>query len=126
MTGYTATIVNGSREFTARERMRIKDTTAATPLDEAVTAESPLEMELADWATLKITNERSKGEKEYMKFVLIDKSGNHYTSGSESLISAVGEIAKEMWEEAEPWKLLIYKKESKNYKGKYFLTATVV
>lgn len=126
MRGYTSEIVRSSREFTARERLRIKDTTSAIALDEAVTPEMPLEIEVDSWAEVHVVNENSKGEKEYIKYVIHAKDGNYYTTGSESFITSMEDIMREMEGEADPWALLIYKQESKNYKGKYFITCTVV
>lgn len=125
MKGYTSEIVRSSREFTARERLRIKDTTAAKALDELVAPELPIEIEVESWAEVHVVNENSKGEKEYTKYVIHAKDGNYYTTGSESFISAMQDIMAEMEGESEPWALLIYKQESKNYKGKYFITCTV-
>ena len=126
MEGYTANIEYASKELTARERLKLKDTTAAIALDEAVTPEIPVAVEIDYWGIVEIHNERSKGDsKDYNKIVIVGVDGNMYVTGSTSFRSALDSIMQEMGGEADRWELVIYKRESKNYKGKYFLTCTV-
>lgn len=126
MEGYTAKIIYASKDLTARERLKLKDTSAAIALDGAVTPELPVSVEVDYWGIVEIHNERSKGEdKDYNKFVIVGVDGNMYVTGSATFQSAFDNVMTEMESESERWELLIYKKESKNYKGKYFLTCTV-
>lgn len=126
MEGYTANIEYASKELTARERLKLKDTTAAIALDEAVTPEIPVTVEIDYWGIVEIHNERSKGDsKDYNKIVIVGVDGNMYVTGSASFQSALDSIMQEMGGETDRWELMIYKRESKNYKGKYFLTCTV-
>lgn len=126
MEGYTAKIEYASKELTARERLKLKDTTAAIALDEVVTPEIPVSVEIDYWGIVEIHNERSKGEsKDYNKIVIVGVDGNMYVTGSASFQAALDDLMAEMEGETERWELLIYKRESKNYKGKYFLTCTV-
>ena len=61
---------------------------------------------------------------DYEKFIIIDKDGTKYVTGSESFWSSFLEIAAEMGEEA--FDVEAYKVDSKNYKGKQFISCSIV
>lgn len=124
MNGYEVKIVNCNKELTARERIKLKDTTNAVSLDEA-TEGSSLVISPSTWAELEIHNERNKdGNVDYKKFVIIDEAGTKYVTGSESFWTSFLEIAAEMGEEA--FDIEAYKVDSKNYKGKQFISCSIV
>ena len=65
---------------------------------------------------------------DYEQYLIIDSSGEKYVTGSESFWRSFIDIWTEMTEdeeESEEWDLIIYKKDSKNYKGKQFLTCSI-
>lgn len=125
MEGYSVTVVECSKELTAKERIKIKDISDAIKLDSAVDPESTLEIVPDITATLKVHNEKSDN-KDYNVFVIIDKDGKKYITGSESFKQSYKDIEKEMDGETEAWAISVYKIESKNYKGRYFITCSII
>lgn len=123
MTGYEVTIKEASMELTAKERIRLKDTSNAIKLDTA-TDEAPLTIAPKAFAILSIHNEKSDNV-DYLNYIIVDKDGNKYVTGSESFWTSFKSIWDEMETEAEEWELEIYKLDSKNYKGKKFLTCSL-
>lgn len=124
MTGYSVKIVNASKELSARDRVAVKDTTNAIALDDA-TKESPLVIAIDYYVELAIHNEKSE-DKDYNKYVVVDKSGNKFVTGSKSFFTAMLEIMDEMSDSGEDFEIQVYRMPSKNYKGKEFLTCSIV
>lgn len=124
MTGYFVKIVNASKELSARDRVAVKDTTNAIALDDA-TKDSPLVIAIDYYVELAVHNEKSE-DKDYKKYVVVDKTGNKFVTGSESFFTAMLEIMEEMAESGEDFEIQVYRMPSKNYKGKEFLTCSIV
>lgn len=124
MTGYSVTIAETSRELSAKDRIRLKDTSDAIKLDEA-TKEAPLIITPMGYAVLNIHNEKSDN-KDYNNYLIEDADGTKYVTGSESLWTSFMDIYEEMTDEAEDWQIKVYRLPSKNYKGKEFLTCSIV
>ena len=130
MKGYTATVREVSKETSVKEKIMLKDTSNAISID-ALTQEASFNNEkvLIDvdyYAILDIHNEKSDN-KDYINFIIVDKSGNKYVTGSESFITTFTDIYEEMKEAGEEnITIEIYRKESKNYKGKDFITCSIV
>lgn len=122
-TDYNVTIRESSRELTARERIKFKDVSAAVPMDTAVTLDNPIVIQPVGFVVLDVHNEKSE-DKDYVKYVIEDANGTLYATGSDSFINSFMEIDSEM--NGEPYEIEVYKRESKNYKGKHFLTCTIV
>lgn len=122
---YKVEIIESSRDFSARERIAIKDITNAIKFDSAVTDDpySNLVITPSDWAVLKIHNESAE-KKDYEVYVIIDGEGKKYYTSSLAFWNSFVEIAEEMKEE--PFSIEVYKVESRNYKGKYFITCSIV
>lgn len=127
MEGYITKVVNSSKKLTARETIKLKDISNAVGLDAAVEDDKSLMITPDFWAELSIHNEKSK-DKDYTKYVIVDKSGTKYSTGSQSFFSAFMEIASEMAAEApdEEYAIEVYRKPSKNYAGKSFLTCSLL
>ncbi len=123
MTGYSVSIKESSIELTAKQRIAIKDTTAATKLDEATQA-GDIFIAPDMWAVLAIHNDKSDNP-DYENYIVVDKSGEKYVTGSASFWTSFMEIAKEMAGEDEEWGIRVFRVPSKNYKGKEFLTCTI-
>lgn len=124
MVGYNVTISSASRELSARERIAIKDFSNAIPLDEA-TKDGKLVITPVDYAVLDVHNEKSDN-KDYKKFVVIDAAGTKYVTGSENFFDSFMEIMEEMSGEDEEFSIEVYQMESKNYKGKSFITCSIL
>lgn len=124
MTGFEAKIREASKEFSAKERVKFKDTTNAVQLDEA-TKDNPLRFAPDFYVILDIHNEHSE-DKDYVKYVIVSKEGTKYVTGSESFFSAFKAIVDEMGGTGEEYEVEVYRLPSKNYKGKEFLTCSIV
>lgn len=125
MTGYSVKVVECTKDLTARERVKIKDTTKALRLDEE-TKSGSLVIAYDYHAVLAIHNEKLD-EPDYQQYVVVDKAGNKYVTGSESFFSAMTEIVDEMSAAGETdYELEVYRMDSKNYEGKQFITCSIV
>ena len=124
MTGYSVEIIETSRELSAKQRIALKDTSDAIKLDTACEEEAII-IEPVDYAILSIHNEKSDN-KDYNNYVIIDKNGDKYVTGSTSFWSSFMDIYNEMQGEDEAWSIKAYKLDSKNYKGKKFLTCSII
>lgn len=125
MTGYSVKVVECTKDLTAKERVKIKDTTNAIRLDEA-TKSGSLVIAYDYHAVLEIHNEKLD-DPDYRQYIVVDKAGNKYVTGSESLFTAMTEIVDEMSAAGETdYELEVYRMDSKNYKGKQFITCSIV
>lgn len=123
MNGYSVAIKESSRELTAKQRIALKDTTGAVKLDEATQVE-PVIINVDMYAILAIHNEKSENP-DYDNYVVVDKNGTKYVTGSASFWSSFMDIFTEMEGEDEAWTLKVYRVPSKNYKGKDFITCSI-
>ena len=123
MKDYEVKIAASSHDLTARERLMYKDTSNAIRLDEATTKGSIVITPVA-YAVLEIHNEKGD-DKDYNNYVVVDSEGNKYVTGSASFWKAFEDIWDEMSGENEPFEIEIYRLESKNYKGKQFITCSI-
>lgn len=127
MEGYKVEIVHSTKELTVREKIRIKDLSNAIQLDEATQQEGNVVIDFDYYVILNVHNEFSKDDKDYNKFVIVDKGGNKFVTGSESFMTSLEEIVDEMADAGETdFEIEVYRKDSKNYTGKQFLTCTIV
>ena len=124
MTGYSVKIQYCSKELSARDRVAIKDTTNAISLDEA-TQSSNVVIDIDYYAKLAVHNEHSE-DKDYEKYIIVAKDGTKYVTGSTSFLTAMEEIVDEMADSGEDFQIEVYRMPSKNYKGKEFLTCSIV
>lgn len=126
MTGYSVKIVASSKELTKKERVRFKDTSDAKKLDEIITNDAII-IDPDFWVILTVHNEKSDNV-DYPVYIIVDKNGEKYITGSEAFWTTFSDIYNEMIddEDDEPWQLKCYKLDSKNYKGKQFLTCSVI
>lgn len=124
MQGYSTKIVDTSRDISAKEKIQLKDTTGAIKLDE-VLEQGALTIKPDMYAVLSIHNEKSDNV-DYENYLVKDVDGNTYVTGSESFFSSFKDIFDDMQGEDEEWAIKIYKMDSKNYKGKQFITCSIV
>ena len=120
---YKVEIKEVSDRLTAKQRIALKDTTSAIKLD-IVTQEAPVIIYPAYYAILSIHNEKSDNP-DYENYVVVDKNGDKYVTGSQSFWTSFMEIYEEMQGEDEEWGIKVYRVESKNYKGKQFITCSI-
>lgn len=124
MVGYEVKIVECSKELSAKERLQLKDTTGAIKLDKATSVE-PVIIDVDFYAELSIHNEKSE-DKDYPTYVVVDKNGDRYVTGSQSFYSSFRGIYDEMCNESEPWSIRAYRMPSKNREGKDFITCSLI
>jgi hypothetical protein len=125
MIGYSVKVVECTKDLTAKERVKIKDTTNAIKLDEA-TQGGAIVIAYDYHAVLAIHNEKLD-DPDYRQYVVVDTAGNKYVTGSESFFTAMTEIVDEMSAAGETdYELEVYRMDSKNYKGKQFITCSIV
>ena len=130
MKGYTSTVREVSKEIRVKEKIMLKDTSNAKSIDiltqEASFNNEKVLIDVDYYAILDIHNEKSDN-KDYINFIIVDKSGNKYVTGSESFITTFTDIYNEMKGAGEEnITIEIYRKESKNYKGKDFIICSIV
>lgn len=127
MEGYKVEIVHSTKELTVREKIRIKDLSNVIQLDDATQQEGNIVIDFDYYVILKVHNEFSKDDKEYNKYVIVDKSGNKFVTGSKTFRTSLEGIVDEMADAGETdFEIEVYRKDSKNYTGKQFLTCTIV
>lgn len=127
MEGYKVEIAHSTKELTVREKIRIKDLSNAIQLDDATQQEGNIVIDFDYYVILKVHNEFSKDDKDYNKYVIVDKGGNKFATGSESFMTTLKGIVDEMTDAGETdFEIEVYRKDSKNYTGKQFLTCTIV
>ena len=127
MKQYEVTIRESSKELTPKERIKIKDLSNSQNLDALTQNEESVVINYAYHVILDIHNEKSKDRPDYQNIVVVDKDGNKFNTGSNSFITALEEIIDEMADAGEEdIEIEIYRKPSKNYKGKDFITCSVI
>lgn len=125
MAEYKAMVESASWEMTAREKLRYTDFTDVTQIDEATQA-GDIIIDVDKWLVVQVHNEKSDTI-DYKKYVIIDQEGQAYVTGSESFWRSFIEIYEVMSEEEETvYSIKAYRRESKNYKGKDFLTCRII
>lgn len=123
-TDYSVTVKEVSKELTHKERVQITDLTDCVKLDTA-TQEGPVLIDLDYYAVLAIHNEKST-DKDYENYVVADKNGTRYSTGSKSFFNNLVDISEEMQDSDEVWQIKAYRKPSKNRQGKDFITCSIV
>ena len=126
---YTATIVDSSRELSPKERVMYKDFGNASQLidfaHEAMENGAKATIDVADFAVINVHNDATE-DKDYTNYLIIDKAGNKYYTGSQSFWNAFKNIYNEMKDSNEEWGIELNLLPSKNYKGKEILTCSLI
>lgn len=124
MEGYSVSIKETSKQLSAKERIMFKDTTSAKKIDEE-SQNGDFIITPSFYGILEVHNEKSDNV-DYENYVIVDESGDKYVTGSASFWSSFMDIAKEMEGETEEWAVKVFRVPSKNYKGKDFLTCSII
>lgn len=126
---YSATITEASRELSPKERVMFKDLANAQSLNElakeAKLNGAKLTITVKDYAVVSIHNEASE-DVDYNNYLIIDKDGEKYYTGSVSFWSKFMDIYTEMKEVDEEWAIELNLVPSKKYTGKEALTCSLV
>lgn len=128
MSEYSAKVSFTSKEVTAREKIKLKDTGNYTKLDEATQIED-VTIDLDYYAIVDVHNEKAQsGNKDYQQVVTVDKNGTYYSTGSTSYLNALENIMSELEDEGDNGEISIrvYRRPSKNRAGKDFITCSLV
>lgn len=127
MTNYSVKVVESSKELTKKETVMFKDLSDAVNLSEFIDEhDGAVMIDVESWVKLAIHNEKAKDgqSKDYTNYVVVDKNGTRYYTGSESFWSSFKDIWCEMSDSTEEWSLKVYKKQSKGKKD--FITCSVM
>ena len=124
---YKVTVTESTRDLTAREKIALKNFgTSAIPLDQFLDDNGDkVTIPVVDYITLHVENSKSENP-EYDVHLLISDGASYYTSSNsfhESIIDIIDELSEAG--DNDPWSVVVCKKDSKNYKGKKFITAVL-
>ena len=127
-TTYKVTVTASTKELTAREKIALKNFGSyAIPLDQFLDENGEkATIPVVDYITLHIENNKSENP-EYDVYLIVSNDATYYTS-SNSLHNSIVNIIEELKDanDTDPWSIAVSKKESKNYKGKKFITCALV
>lgn len=127
MENYTVTILESSKELTAREKIRARNFANAASFDQMLTDDSEsFSFAPLAYTVLAVHNESSEN-KDYTVFLIEDTSNNLYRTGSEAFFSRFKEIFTTMREDApdEDYTISVFKRPSTKYKGKFVLLCQI-
>lgn len=124
---YSVSIKESSKQLTPKEKIKLKDLSNSVNLDALTQEEGKVVIDVAFYVILSIHNAKSLERPDYENIVVVDKDGNKYNTGSGSFIAALMDILDELADAGETdCQIEVYRKESKNYKGKEFITCSIV
>lgn len=135
MKGFSAKIVNCSKEhLTRKEMLMYSDTTGTTLIDDMIDGDNGFVIKPDFWAEIEVNNENAKDgqSKNYTNFIVHDENTDTmYRTGSQSFIDAFLNIWEIMVtdcpeDEKEDFEIKIFAMKSKNYNGKDFYTCAVI
>lgn len=127
MLDYSVKVVESSKELTKKETVMFKDLSDAINLSEFIDeSNDSVIIDVDSFVHLEIHNEKAKDgqNKDYDNYVVVDKNGTRYYTGSYSFWNALGDIWVEMKDCDEEWSIKVYKKQSKGKKD--FITCSVM
>lgn len=120
---YTANVTTSLKELTVRQRIAVKDFSAAEKLNDVITADNPhFTIDVDNIIKVSVHNEQSKGNSDYDVIIIIDKNGNKYRTGSETAYTSALEIYRELEAANEldgGFVLDFYKVKSNNFDGDF-------
>ena len=128
-TDFNVNITKTNLELSARERIKMKDTSTATKFDDIITEEGQdngIIVSVKGYATLAIHNEHAKDGTDYEQTVIVTADDTRFITGSTSFRDNLCDISEELIAEGiTEFDLLVYKQKSKNRDGKYFITCAL-
>lgn len=125
---YSAKIVNVyGRELSSKERIALKNTSDALKLDRETQENGAIVISVDYFAELAIHSEKADPQ-DYFNYIIVDKNGIKYVTGSPSFWSAFTDIYEEVQdaEDIDEFAVKVYRMPSKNREGKDFLTCTII
>lgn len=122
---FLSSIIESSFELNAYEKAKYKDVSNAMKLDDLTQSHEHLVIAPKGYVVVEIVNSKSENPN-YNNYVIIDREGNKYVTGSQSFWNAFQDIWSDMQDYDGEWEIEILRKPSKNFKGKDFLTCSLV
>ena len=130
----TVKIAQSSRELNKVQKIAMQDTSNCLSLDaqleDANKAGHDLVISPKDYVILDITTDKpvASGNENYKNMIIIDRNGTKYATGSNSFMESFINIYNIMHEDEEDpvYDIVVVRKDSKNYRGKYFLSCNIV
>lgn len=122
---FSVKIKESSFELSNKQKVQFKDTGKAVRLDEAAEGADFLIENVKGYVILDIHNDKSDNP-DYQNYIIVDGMDNKYVTGSPSFWESFINIFDEMKDDDSEWGLVVYKRDSKNYKGKQFLSCSIV
>lgn len=134
---YKAKVVYTSRQVSAKEKIQLANFTGAVSLDTEIDSraamgdEARVYLDVDFWATVQVHNEMSKDNKDYSVLLIVTKDGTTYKSGSDSLVRELSSLEDQLADaraegEEIPLTIACFKRPSRNYAGKGFITCELV
>ena len=120
---YTAEITKCNKELSKKERVMYKNASDCKRLDDETLKTGSLVIKPELWLELSVHNDKAKNP-DYTQYIIVDEDGTSYLTGSENFMANFLSIAEEM--EGEPFEVEVYRKPSKNFNGKDFLTCKLI
>ena len=111
---YTAEIVKCNRELTKKEKVMYKNASDCKRLDDETAKSGSVVITPELWMELSVHNDKAKNP-DYTQYIM---------TGSENFYNNFTSIAEEM--EGEEFEVEVYRKPSKNFSGKEFLTCKLI
>lgn len=122
---FNVVIEKALKEVTKKEMLQLKDLTDAVRLDQATQERGSVMINnIQNMVKLFLVSDDPKNPQEYGKLVITDTEGNRFVTGSESFARRAWEIADDM--AGEEFGLKVYRRPSKNYPGREFLSCSVI
>ena len=121
---YSAKIIESSRELSNKEKVMFKDTSSCVKLNDVCLPGEDVTINVDLWVVLEIHNEKTQ-DKDYRNFILVDRDGTKYVTGSQGFWNTFCDIWDDMEDCNEDWSLNVFRRPSKNYSGKEFLTCCI-
>lgn len=134
MKDYEVKIVECSKDLTVRERIQLKDTSASTGLNNALTeieaqGGNALEITPIMWAALSVHNEYAADNQDYTVYILKADNGVTYSTSSESFWRSFTGIVEELQADGDcqpgTFSVLVYHQISKKNVNKLLLCSLV-
>lgn len=122
---YRVEITEASKELTVREKIYYKNYDDTIKLDEIIKEDgTKFIITPVEYVCLSVFNEKAKSQN-YEVIVIKTVDGTRYSTGSKSFMSSFLDIFNEVANDEEPFEIEIYKRPSKNFTDKCFITCNL-
>ena len=122
---FNVIVTNTMKTLSKKDQLQLKDLSDAIKLDQATQEKGTVIIEeVVNMVSLKLVSDDPQNPQEYSKTVITDAEGNRFVTGSESFSRRAWDIAEDM--DGEPFGLKVYRRPSKNFAGREFLSCSVI